>query len=165
MKITIFSQDSDIINLCLLFHAPEITVIRGENQNKTEIVSISRLRSAIAESCENWEPKIDDIVVLSFVCGNGLVPGITTVGQLAHAYQRTSEGFLVEGTKFNQPFLKALLGQMLSAVVHDGDQTVQHIELLELYLRLVTWMLQYYLCGCKSWPFAYSSFHRQNLPS
>jgi hypothetical protein len=122
----------------LLFHAPEITIIRGENHNKTEVVSISRLRPAIPESYGNCEPKIDDIVVLSFVDGNGLMPGIATFGQLANAYQQTSEGFLIEGTKFNQLFLKALPAQMLSAVVHDGNEIAQHIELSELDLRSMT---------------------------
>jgi hypothetical protein len=125
-----------------------------------EVVSISRLRSAIAESYENREGKIDDILVLSFVCGNGLMPEIATFGQLANAYQR-----MVEGTKLNRLFLKELLGQMLSAFVHDGDETVQHTELSEHDLRSVTWMLQYYLCDCSSWRFVYSSFHRQSFPA
>jgi hypothetical protein len=89
-----------------------------------------------------------------------LIPGIATFGQLANAYQR-----MVEGTKLNRLFLKALLGQMLSAVVHDGDEIVHNTELSEHYWRLVTWMLQYYLCNCSSWRFIYSSFNRPSLPA
>jgi hypothetical protein len=157
-RIVVFSGDSDLVNLSLLFHNPNITIMRS----KTEVVSIGELRPLMAAAYGNRENRIDDLAVLSFFTGNDFLPGIAGFGDIENAYKQvceTREDCLVEGGTFNRAFLKDLLGKLGPI----RGSTVDDLSLGERYLRTASWMLQYYVSGCPQWRFAYSSLGRPSL--
>jgi hypothetical protein len=160
-KITAFSRDGDVLNSCLLFHSPQMTVMMGKSGNATELVSISQLRSAIARLYGDCERRIDDLVALSFFARTDFIPGIASIVELEQAYHRVGNGFLVEGSEFNRVFLKQLFQELPRWA---GTQNRSDDPALSArYLRSAAWTLRYYLCGCPQWTFAYSSVETPSL--
>jgi hypothetical protein len=156
LRYTIFSGDSDVINLALLFHEPDMTIIRGKNEGQTELVQIARLRTAMANCYGDSARRIDDAVAISFFIGNDFLPGVASFSQLEQAYKRLP-GFLVENGSFVPGSLRELFQSVLSFVQGERGSLSRDPELAKRYLRTAAWLLKYYCCGCASWRWTYGS--------